>query len=213
MITIVLAEDHQIVREGVRALLEKEADFRVVAEAKDGAETVETVFRIKPDVLLLDLTLPRLHGLNVLTQIRDRKNLKVIVLTMHRDDASVLEALRLGAKGYVLKDSPATELADAIRTVSRNELFVSHPLRELVHRTALDFLNGSTRKSSNDLTQRERMVLQLAAGGTKNEMVAAKLGISIRTAEKHRANVMRKLQLHNQGELLRYAIRHNLIET
>lgn len=213
MITIVLAEDHEIVRDGVRALLEREADFRVIAEAKDGTETVETVIRIKPDILLLDLTLPRLHGLNVLSQIRDRKHLKVVVLTMHRDDASVLEALRLGAKGYVLKDSPASELAHAIRTVSRNELFVSHPLRELVHRTALNLLNGSNRKSSDELTKRERMVLQLAAGGTKSEAIAANLGISIRTAEKHRANMMRKLQLHNQGELLRYAIRHNLIET
>lgn len=213
MITIAIAEDHQIVREGVRALLEKEPDFRIVAEAKDGTEAIEKVLQTKPNILLLDLTLPRLHGLNVLSQLRDRRQLKVVVLSMHRDNASVLEALRLGAQGYVLKDSPPSELVGAIRSVVRNELFVSQALREVVHRAAVGVLRGGTAKPTGELTRREHMVLQLAAEGLKNDAIATSLGISVRTAEKHRANVMRKLQLHSQGELLRYAIRHDLIQT
>ena len=213
MIKLAIAEDHQMVRQGLRSLLEKEQDFEIVAEAQDGNEAIDMVSRTSPDMLLLDLTLPRLHGLNVLVQLRGRKQLKVVVLSMHRDDASVLEAIRLGARGYVLKDSPATELVLAIRSVMRGEIFVSPPLAGLVQRAALDGVIGKNAKSNGELTRRERMVLQLAAEGKRNEMIARDLGISIRTAEKHRANLMKKLQLRSQSDLLRYAIRHDLVQT
>lgn len=212
MIRIVIAEDHEMVRQGLRSLLVQEKDFAVIGEAEDGNETVERVSKTNPDVLLLDLTLPRLHGLNVIVQLRNYKAIKIIVLSMHRDDASVLEALRLGARGYVLKDSPASELISAIRSVMRDEMFVSPPLASMVQQAALNGLSGKNTQSQNELTRRERLVLQLAADGKRSQTVAEELGISVRTAEKHRANLMRKLQIRSQGDLLRYAIRHNIVQ-
>jgi DNA-binding NarL/FixJ family response regulator len=212
VITVGLAEDHEMVREGFRTLLELEKDFRIVGEAEDGLQALELATDKKPDVLLLDLTLPRLHGLHVLSQLRGQKSTRVIVVTMHGDKASVLEALRLGALGYVLKDSPRTELVKAIRTVAQDEIFVSPKFESFLKERALGALRGQEQRAEA-LTVRERMVLQMIADGKTNDTAAAMLGISARTVEKHRANFMEKLGLQTHREIVLYALREGLLST
>lgn len=212
VIRVALAEDHEMVREGFRTLLELEKDFQIVGEAEDGPQALELATSKKPDVLLLDLTLPRLHGLHVLSQLRGQKATRVIVLTMHGDKASVLEALRLGALGYVLKDSPRAELIKAIRAVAQDEVFVSPRFEGFLKERALNSLRGQEQRVEA-LTVRERMVLQIIADGKTNEAAAAMLGISIRTVEKHRANFMEKLGLQTHREIVLYALREGLLST
>lgn len=212
MTTLVLAEDHRIVRDGLKALLAAEKDFRLLGEAGDGLEAVELVARCKPDVLVLDLMIPRLHGLEVIRRVRaDHSATRIVVLSMHSDEPYVVEALRSGALGYVLKDCTASNLLEAIRAVAAGKRYLSPALAE----RAVDALFQHRGEPGLDpyetLTGRERLVLQLAAEGLSNPDVAAKLFISARTAETHRANLMRKLGLHSQTDLVRYAIRKHII--
>ncbi len=210
--TIVLADDHHVVRKGMRALLEAEADFRLVGEASDGLETVQLVERLRPDVLVLDLMMPGLNGIEVTRRVRKRSpHTKVLILSMHANDDYVLEALRNGATGYVLKDASMSELVQAVRDVAAGRRYLSQLLAE----RAIDAYVMQTQESTLDryetLTDREREVLHLAADGLTNAEVAARLSISPRTAEGHRSNMMRKLGLSNQTELVRYAIRRGII--
>ena len=212
MITLVLAEDHHIVRQGLKALLAAEKNFKVLSEAGDGLEALELVSRHKPNVLVLDLMLPRLHGLEVIRRVRtEHLATRVIVLSMHSDEPYVVEALRSGALGYVLKDCTTSNLIDAVHSVAAGKRYLSPALAE----RAIDALfqdRGEVGLDLHDtLTERERLVLQLAASGLSNPEVAGKLFISARTAETHRANLMRKLGLHSQTDLVRYAIRKNII--
>jgi DNA-binding NarL/FixJ family response regulator len=211
MITIVIAEDHALVREGLRNILEKEAVFKIVGEATNGLEAAEQVDRLKPDVLLLDLTLPRMHGLDVLIHLQNCKRTKVIIVSMHGDAPSVLEALKLGARGFVLKESPARELVEAIKAVNQRECFVSSSLQPLVCRAAID----STRKipdTDESLTRRERLVLQKVGEGLCSTEIGKQLGISAGTVGKHRANISRKIGTRNSSDMTRYALRHKLVE-
>lgn len=210
--TIVLADDHHVVRKGMRALLEAEADFRLVGEASDGLGTVQLVERLRPDVLVLDLMMPGLNGIEVTRRVRKRSpHTKVLILSMHANDDYVLEALRNGATGYVLKDASMSELVQAVRDVAAGRRYLSQLLAE----RAIDAYVMQTQESTLDryetLTDREREVLHLAADGLTNAEVAARLSISPRTAEGHRSNMMRKLGLSNQTELVRYAIRRGII--
>jgi two-component system, NarL family, response regulator NreC len=212
MTTLVLAEDHHIVRQGLKALLAAEKHFKVLSEAGDGLEALELVSRHKPNVLVLDLMLPRLHGLEVIRRVRaEHASTRVIVLSMHSDEPYVVEALRSGALGYVLKDCTASNLIDAVHSVAAGKRYLSPALAE----RAIDALfqdRGAVGLDLHDtLTERERLVLQLAASGLSNPEVAGKLFISARTAETHRANLMRKLGLRSQTDLVRYAIRKNII--
>ena len=212
MTTLVLAEDHHIVRAGLKALLARETDFRLLGEAADGLEAVEVVARWQPNVLVLDLMIPRLHGLEVIRRVHhDHSSTRVIVLSMHSDEPYVVEALRSGALGYVLKDCTASNLIEAIRSVAAGRRYLSPALAE----RAVDALFQDRGQYGLDpyetLTERERLVLQFAAQGLSNPEVAQKLFISPRTAETHRANLMRKLVLHSQTDLVRYAIRKNII--
>ena len=211
-ITLVLAEDHHLVRQGFKALLESEKDFRLLGEASDGLAAVELVARQKPDVLVLDLMIPRLHGLEVIRQVRkDHSATKVVVLSMHADEPYVVEALRNGAAAYVLKDSTAADLVKAVREAIAGRRYLSPALAERG-------LAGDLRKPGkpepepyDTLTNRERLVLQLAAEGLTSQQIAAKLFISPRTAETHRANLMRKLGFKSQTELVRFAIRKGIL--
>ncbi len=212
MITLMLAEDHHIVRQGLRALLEGEKDFKLLGEASDGLQALELVARCKPNVLVLDLMIPRLHGLEVARRVhKEHSSTRVIVLSMHADEAYVVEALRSGALGYVLKDCAASNLSEAIRTVALGKKYLSPRLAD----RAIDAFFQNPGESGLDpfdtLTERERLILQLAAEGLGNPEVGKKLFISPRTAESHRANLMRKLSLRSQTDLVRYAIRKKII--
>jgi DNA-binding NarL/FixJ family response regulator len=202
-----LAEDHQIVRQGLKALLRTEPDLVLAGEAADGPETLRLVERLQPDVLVLDLMMPGLSGLDVARQVAKRwPRTRVIILSMHADEAYVVEALRAGAGGYVLKGSSAEELVRAIRAVAAGERYLSPPLSEHGLGAYLLKVEASPVNAYDTLTTREREVLQLTAEGHSSGEVAKRLFISPRTVESHRANVMRKLGVRNQKELIRYAV-------
>lgn len=211
-ITIVLADDHRVVREGLRALLEAESDLSVIGDAGDGLSAIRLVNRVKPDVLLLDLMMPGLNGQEVTRQVRKSSpKTHVIVLSMHSSEPYVMEVLRNGAAGYVLKDASYTDLIRAIREVMAGWRYLSPPLSEL----AIDAYQEKAKAAVSDrydmLTTREREVLQLAAEGHSNNEIAQRLGISPRTAETHRANLMRKLHVQTYTELIKYAIGRGIV--
>lgn len=212
MTTVVIADDHELVRRGLHTLLQAEPDCKVLAEVADGQAAIQAVGKLKPTVLFLDLSLPRLHGLEVLRQTRSESpQTKVIILSMHDDEPYVIEALRGGARAYVLKGTNSTEIAHAFHEVLAGRRFLSAPLSEwAINALAERPATGSDPMES--LTSREREVLRLAAGGADNRLIAEKLFISPRTAETHRTNFMRKLGLHTQTDLVRFAIRKGLIE-
>jgi two-component system, NarL family, response regulator NreC len=212
MTTIALAEDHHVVRQGFRLVLAAQADFKLVGEAADGLEAVQLVQKTKPDVLLLDLMIPRLHGLEVTRQVRkENPNTRVIILSMHADEPYVMEALRNGASGYVLKDCTSADLVEAVRTVAAGRRYLSPILAERALTGYVEHPGESELDVYETLTNRERLVLQLAAEGKTSGEIATALFISPRTAETHRANLMRKLNLRSQTDLVRFAIRRGII--
>lgn len=216
MIRVLLADDHTIVREGVRLCLEAMGDIEVVAEAEDGQMAVQLAGQLKPDVAVIDLTMPRLNGVDAIRQIkRDVADVEVVVLSVHDSEAYVVQALRAGAAGYVLKRNAATELAAAIRAAHEGNAYL-HP--SIARRVIDDYL--SRIRATEDviaepherLSPREREVLQLAAEGHSSRAIAGLLCLSTKTVEHHRASVMTKLGLHGQTELVKYAIRAGLVE-
>ncbi len=212
MTTILLADDHHVVRLGLRALLDAEPDFDVIGEATDGLETSRMVETLKPEVLIVDLMMPGLNGLEVTRQVSRRVHqTRIIILSMHANEAYVLEALRNGASAYVLKDSRADDLVYAVREVTEGRRYLSPPLSERAINSYIRQANESTLDPYETLTNREREVLNLAAQGYNATEIAQKLSISGRTAETHRANLMRKLDLHTQTDLIRYALRRGII--
>ena len=213
-IKVVLADDHQIVRACLRAVLGAEPDIEVIGEAADGLQVADVVARLTPDALVLDLMMPGLNGLEVIRHVHRRSpDVRIIVLSMHADEGYILEALRNGAVGYVLKDASADNLITAVRTAAAGTRYLSPALNETVSielsRQALEAAPDPYEK----VTAREREVLQLAAEGHTNEAIAAMLFISRRTAEVHRTRVLEKLHLHNQTGLVKYAIRKGLVST
>ena len=212
-IRILLADDHQIVREGFRALLEAEPDFEIVAETGDGLEAVRLAEHQKPHVLVVDLMMPGLNGLEVARQISQRVPMThVVVLSMHANEAYVLEALKNGACAYVLKDASAAELVRAVREANVGHRYLSPPLSEPAINSYIQRARNSDSLDLYDtLTNREREVLQLGAEGNTNAEIAGRLFISPRTVETHRANVMHKLGLRSQTELVRYALRRGIL--
>ncbi len=212
MITLVLAEDHHLVRQGLKLLLETEKSFRLLGEAADGLEAVRLVETLNPNVLVLDLMIPRLHGLEVTRAVRrDHPRTRVIILSMHADEPYVVEALRNGASGYVLKDATGAELVQAVNEVCAGRRYLSPVLAERALTGYVERPGESELDIYETLTNRERLVLQLAAEGTSNPAIAKRLFISPRTAETHRANLMRKLGLRSQTDLVRFAIRKGII--
>jgi len=216
MIRVLLADDHTIVRQGVRLCLEAMGDIEVVAEAEDGQVAVQLASELKPDVAVIDLTMPRLSGVQAIRQIkRDTSDVEVVVLSVHDSEAYVVQALRAGAAGYVLKRNAATELADAIRAAHQGDAYL-HP--SIARRVIDDYLSripvtdDVAAEPHDRLSPREREVLQLAAEGHSTRSIAGLLCLSTKTVEHHRASVMTKLGLHGQTELVKYAIRVGLVE-
>jgi two-component system, NarL family, response regulator NreC len=212
MINIMLADDHPIVRQGLRALLESEQNFHLVGEAGDGLEAVRLAIRLKPDVLITDVMMPGLNGLEVTRQVtKSLPQTKVVILSMYTDDSYVLEALKNGATGYVLKDSQATDLVLAIREVAAGKRYLSPPLSERELELYAQRFESAPTDPYEFLTTREREVLQLVAEGRTSIEIAQQLFISPRTAEGHRANLMRKLGVQNNAELVRYALKRGIL--
>ena len=212
MISILVADDHGIVREGLRRLLDSESDLSVSAEASDGREVLEEVDRHRPDVVVLDITMPRLGGLETLERLRAKHpDVKVILLSVHSDPRFIQSAISLGADGYVLKNGRAAEIVSAIRAVTKGGSYFS----PLVAREIVEQLR-SPRSSVNDpfsmLSSREREVLHLIAEGMSAKEIALDLKISTKTVEAHRTSLMRKIGVRKATELVRYAVRHGLIE-
>ena len=210
--SIVLADDHQVVRQGLRAMLAAEPHFRVIGEAGNGLEVARMVERLRPDVLVIDLMMPGLNGLEVTRQVKKRSpKTHVVVLSMHRDESYVLEALKNGAAGYVLKDSSAEELLRAIREAVAGRRYLSPPLSNSAIEAYVQRGRATAIDDYHSLTIREREVFQLVAEGHTNADIGRRLFISPRTVEIHRANMMQKLGLSNQTELIRYALKRGIL--
>jgi two-component system response regulator NreC len=208
----VLADDHHLVRQGLRALLETEPTLRVVGEAGDGLEAVRLVADLQPHVMILDLMMPGLGGLGAIREVTRRApGTRVVILSMHANEAYVLDALRSGAAGYVLKEASAAELVEAVREVAAGRPYLSRSLSRRAIEAYADKARAAPADAYEALTPREREVLQLTAEGHTSAAVAARLGLSPRTVETHRANLMRKLGLHGQADLIRFAIQRGLL--
>ncbi len=212
MINIVLADDHHIVRQGLRSLLEAETDLEVIAEVSDGLEAVRTVERLEPDILVLDLMMGGLNGIEVTKQVGKKvPKTAIIILSMYNNEAYVLETLRAGARGYVLKEATAAELVKAIREAMSGRHYLSASISERAIESYIEKSREMPPDIYETLTTREREVLQLAAQSLTNAEIAERLYISRRTVEAHRTNVMRKLGLHNQPQLIQYAMKRGLM--
>ena len=213
-ITVLLADDHAIVRQGVKMILSAEPDIEVVAEADDGVDAVEMARRLAPDVAVLDISMPRLDGVEAARQIRAAlPNTHVLALTMHTEDSYVFKLFRAGASGYVLKRAAATDLVEAVRAARRGETFLYPAVAKGVVQDYLARLAAGDRRAAYDgLTDREKQILALVAEGAGNQEIAETLYISIKTVQSHRAHIMGKLNLHDRTQLVRYAIRKGLIE-
>jgi len=208
-VTVLLAEDHTIVRKGLRSLLDGQEGIRVVGEAEDGRMALAQVERLMPDIVLMDISMPILNGIEATREIRAlHAGARVIVLTVHSHEEYVLQALQAGASGYVPKNAAPDELVAAIRAVSRGDLFLSPSLPSTV---AAECLRKASPDPYERVTPRERQVLQLIAEGRRNREIAALLHISVKTVETHRAHLLEKLGVHSTAELTQYAIRKGVI--
>lgn len=213
-IKIVIADDHTIVRQGLRALLEAQKDIQVVAEASDGAEAVRLVQELRPTIVVMDITMPTMDGLAATRVIkRDMPEVHVLILTMHENDEYFFQVLQAGASGYVLKRAAANDLIAAIHAVTRGEVFL-HP--SVTKKLVTDYLNrariGETPDMRERLTPREREVLALIAEGLSNREIADRLVLGLSTVQTHYSHILEKLGLQKRSELIKYAIRHGLID-
>jgi DNA-binding NarL/FixJ family response regulator len=212
MITIVLADDHGIVRQGLWALLDAEPDFSIVGEATDGLEAAQLAERLQPDVLVTDLMMGSTNGLEVIRQVSRRSpKTRVVIFSMYGNEAYVLEALRAGAKAYILKESASEELIAGIRYAAAGHRYLSSPLSERAIEGYIEKTEVTALDPYDALTTREREVLHLVAQGSTSSEIAGKLYLSRRTVETHRTNLMRKLGLHSRAELLRYALQKAIL--
>src|SRR6516164_3126837 len=212
-IRVLLADDHQLMRSGIRLMLEREGDLTVVGEASDGREAVALAKSLKPDVVIMDIGMANLNGIEAARQMtQERPDLAVMILSMHSDESYLLRALRAGARGYLLKDSAEPDLIKAVHVVAGGKSFFS----PAVSRLLLDNYVRKLKRSGTDdpydlLTPRERELLQLIADGKSNKHIANLLNLSVYTVESHRANVMEKLNLRGLPELILYAVRRGII--
>ncbi|HEY3440372.1 MAG TPA: response regulator transcription factor [Paludibaculum sp.] len=213
MIRMILADDHAVMRRGLRLVLEQQEDFEVLGEASDGREAVALAEALKPDVVLLDITMPNLNGIEAARQITAKQlGCAIVVLSMHSDEGYVLRALKAGARGYLLKESAEADLILAIRSVSAGKAFFSPAVSRMLVEDYVRQLQDRDIEDSYDLlTAREREILQLVAEGKSNKDVAAMLNLSPYTVETHRGNIMEKLGLHSVPELILYAVRKGVI--
>ncbi|HAR94521.1 MAG TPA: DNA-binding response regulator [Deltaproteobacteria bacterium] len=208
---VLLADDHRIIREGLRSLLQKQSDMEVAEEAEDGITAVRLAEKLHPDIVIMDIGMPDLNGIEATRQIISRaKGIKVIALSMHSDKRFVLEMLKAGASGYLLKDCAFEELINAIRTVRSGQIYLSNRVTGVVVDECLHHRPTSDVSAYNLLTAREREVLQLLAEGNSTKSIAVSLNVSTKTIETHRQQIMEKLDLHSVAELTKYAIKEGL---
>lgn len=208
---VLIADDHTIVRSGVHLLLEGEADIEVVGEALNGREALQQAEKLKPDLILMDISMPEMDGLEATRQVKTRwPNIQVLILTMHRSDEYFFEALKSGASGYILKAADTDELVNAVRAVGKGEVFL-YP--SMAKKLLEDYLRGLENHNQIDtlLSEREIEIMRLLVEGYSNKEIAAELVISLSTVHTHRGNLMRKLGLSSQRELVQYARQHGLI--
>jgi DNA-binding NarL/FixJ family response regulator len=210
-IRVLLADDHKIMREGLRSLLANEEEIEVVSEAENGRQTLELVRQVKPDVVVMDIAMPDLNGIEATQRIVSHESApKVIALSMHSDKRFVTQMLRAGASGYLLKDCALEELAFAIRTVATRGVYLSPAIAGVVTEEIVHPMTSTDSGVCSPLTSREREVLQLLAEGHGTKEIAAMIDVSVKTVETHRQNVMAKLDLHSIAELTKYAVREGL---
>ncbi len=212
-VRIVIADDHRIVREGLRHLLEKRTDFKVVGEAADGESAVRLARELSPDIVIVDISMPGLNGIEATRRIlAEGTGVRVLVLSMHSDRRFVSETLKSGASGYLLKDSAFDDLAHAIEVVMARGVFLSPAITEMVVRDYVAQPGCGDGAAFSVLTPREREVLQLMAEGKPTKAIAAQLAVSVKTVETYRQQIMEKLDLHSVAELTKYAVREGLTE-
>ena len=212
MTTILLADDHTIVRQGLRFLLEATTEFVVIGEAEDGLETLRAVESLQPDVLIVDIMMPKLNGLKVAREVKSiRPETRIIVLSMYDTEAYIAEALQAGVSGFVLKKSTSSALVEAIRQVLQGKLYLSPSIDANLIQAFIERSHETPLDPYETLTRREREIFQLAADGLKSAEIAAQLSISPRTVEMHRANFMRKLHLKTHNDLVRFAVQHGIV--
>jgi DNA-binding NarL/FixJ family response regulator len=212
-IRILLADDHEVVRDGVRALLEKQADMLIVGEAADGREAARLAGDLAPDVIVMDVGMPNLNGIDATRRIlAAHPQIAVVILSMHQDESYVLRSLKAGAKGYLLKESLRSDVLDAIRAVAQGRSFLTRKISRMMQEDYIQEMEQRGLEDSYDLlTDREREVLQLAAEGKPNKEIAGALSISLTTVETHRTHILQKLGLHSVPELILYAVRKGII--
>ena len=212
-IRVFLVDDHTVVRQGLRRILESDEEIEIVGEAGDGRAAIELVQKLRPHVVVMDVAMPELNGIEATRQILKRvEGAKVLVLSMHGDDVYVRQALKAGARGYLLKDSEDLDLIKAVKAIRAGGSFFSPPVSKVVLSGYLgDKADGEAEDGVARLTDREREVLQLIAEGKTNKEVAHALSVSVNTVETHRKHIMEKLDLHNTAELVRFAIRTKIV--
>jgi len=214
MIRVLLADDHVLMRRGIRNLLEADPEIEVIAEAGDGREAAHLTLKLKPDVLIVDLTMPELNGLDAIRQIRkESPQVELLVFSMHDSEDLIREVLCAGARGYVLKSDAALYLVEAVKSLARHRPFLTPRISEAILNALVTSAAGPVEKtSSGPLSAREREILQLLAENKSNKEIAARLGISVRTVETHRRAVMQKLEASSIVELVHYAIRNGIVQ-
>jgi two-component system response regulator NreC len=209
VIKILLADDHTIVRQGLKLILAAHADMQVLGEAANGREAVELAGKLHPDIVLMDVAMPELNGIEATRQmVAANARIRILVLSMHKESVYVREILRAGARGYILKDAIDTELLTAIRSVARGDGYIS----PAVSGALLNDFRGNAANPIDLLSPREREVLQLIAEGKTNKEIATRLNLSVYTVDSHRGKVMEKLNLHSTGELVRFAMKQGLVD-
>lgn len=213
-IKLMIADDHTIVRQGMKKLLETYPELQIVGESQDGEETVEIAMQLLPDLIIMDISMPGLNGLEATREIKKRlPEMKILILTMHAEKEYIFKILQSGASGYLLKGSPIEELVSAIHAVDRGESYLSPAVSKSIIE---DYVGGGVRRPvttrSQPLTTREREVLQLIAEGYTSKRIAARLSLSAKTIETHRSHIMQKLNIHNAAGLIRYAIQKGWVE-
>jgi DNA-binding NarL/FixJ family response regulator len=211
---VIIVEDHKLFREGLKSILSDKAGLEVVGEAGDGLEAIRTVKKCQPDIILLDLSMPKMNGISVMREIKSQfPEIKIMALTIHESDQYVLEAFEAGADGYCLKDAGRNELMVAVDSVLQGKRYISPSVSDNVLEGYLSGRKKLKSKTSWDsITQREREVLKLLGEGYQNKEISDMLHISVKTVEKHRANIMNKLDLHNAAALTAFAIEHGLVD-